>query len=150
MNMNQRNYYLDAVMGVVVGDALGCPVQFLSREKIAENPVTGMRGYGTYKMPAGTWTDDGSMTLAILDSLQRCHGYDLTDIMESFVRWDRKGEYTPFGEAFDQGITCTQGLRNYEHGVDVYSCGRSDPQSNGNGSLMRTAPICLYAYDSVK
>lgn len=148
--MNQRNYYLDAVMGVVVGDALGCPVQFWTRDQIAREPVTGMRGYGTYNMPVGTWTDDGSMTLAILDSLQRCQGYDLTDIMKGFVRWNRDGEYTPFGEAFDQGLTCTEGLSNFEYGMDVYSCGRADANANGNGSLMRTAPICLYAYDGVK
>ncbi len=150
MDQNQRNYYLDAVMGVIVGDALGCPVQFWSREEVADEPVTGMRGYGTFYMPAGTWTDDGSMTLAMLDSLQRCQGCDLTDIMKSFLRWDREGAYTQFGRAFDQGGTCLAGLHNFEYGKDVYSCGRTDPKANGNGSLMRTAPICLYAYDSVK
>ncbi len=139
--------YLNGVMGVIVGDALGCPVQFMSRKEIAANPVTGMRGYGTYNMPEGTWTDDGSMTLAMLDSLNRCKGYDLTDIMESFVRWEADGAYTPFGEAFDEGGTCLSGIYNYHKGKDVYSCGLTDSQSNGNGSLMRTMPVCLYAYD---
>ena len=31
----KRNIWLDGIMGVVVGDALGCPVQFMSREEIA-------------------------------------------------------------------------------------------------------------------
>ena len=60
-----RSNWLNGVMGVVVGDALGCPVQFMSREEIANRPegsVTGMEGHGTYDMPEGTWTDDSSMT----------------------------------------------------------------------------------------
>ena len=62
--MTGRNIMLDGMMGLVVGDALGCPVQFLSREQIKNRGlVTGMEGYGTYNMPVGTWTDDSSMAL---------------------------------------------------------------------------------------
>ena len=47
-----RNIWLDGVMGVIVGDALGCPVQFMEREEIRKRgPVTGMEGHGTYDMP---------------------------------------------------------------------------------------------------
>ena len=50
--MTGRNIMLDGMMGLVVGDALGCPVQFLSREQIKNRGlVTGMEGYGTYNMP---------------------------------------------------------------------------------------------------
>lgn len=77
-----RNIWTDGVVGVIVGDALGCPVQFMSREEIAKRGlVTGMEGHGTYDMPAGTWTDDGSMTLATLDSIKEMDGIDLEDIM---------------------------------------------------------------------
>ena len=31
----KRNIWFDGMMGVIVGDALGCPVQFMSREEIA-------------------------------------------------------------------------------------------------------------------
>ena len=64
------NHWLNGIMGVVTGDALGCPVQFQSRETVARNPVRGMRGYGTFDLPEGTWTDDSSMTLALLDSIR--------------------------------------------------------------------------------
>ena len=57
------------MIGHAVGDALGVPVEFASREEIAENPVTDMEGFGTYPYPAGTWSDDTSMSLAALDSL---------------------------------------------------------------------------------
>jgi len=30
----KKNIWLDGMMGVIVGDALGCPVQFFLREEI--------------------------------------------------------------------------------------------------------------------
>ena len=53
--MKSKNKILDAVMGICVADALGVPVEFMTREDIMINPVTEMRGYGTYNMPPGTW-----------------------------------------------------------------------------------------------
>ena len=59
------------MIGHAVGDALGVPVEFASREQIAENPVTNMEGFGTYPYPAGTWSDDTSMSLAAIDVLAK-------------------------------------------------------------------------------
>ena len=59
----------DGIIGLVVGDALGVPVEFCSREDLIKYPVTGMQGYGTYRMPAGTWSDDTSLTIATMASI---------------------------------------------------------------------------------
>ena len=64
-----ENNIKSVILGHAVGDALGVPVEFLSRPELDRNPVTGMRGYGTYTLPTGCWSDDTSMTLAALDSL---------------------------------------------------------------------------------
>lgn len=82
--MMQRNIWLDGMMGVVVGDALGCPVQFMKRSEIAgrtEGSVKGMESGGVYHMPEGTWTDDSSMALAALLSIREQGVVDLEDIM---------------------------------------------------------------------
>ena len=53
----KRNIWFDGMMGLIVGDALGCPVQFMSKEEIAgggEGLVTGMESGGVYQMPEGT------------------------------------------------------------------------------------------------
>ena len=63
------NKWLDGIFGVVTGDALGCPVEFMERRELKKGPVVNMRGYGTFHLPAGSWTDDSSLTLALLDSL---------------------------------------------------------------------------------
>ncbi len=149
----KRNIWLDGVMGVVVGDALGCPVQFLKREEIKnrpEGPVTGMEAGGIFNVPAGTWTDDSSMTLATMDSIIEKGKADPTDIMNRFVRWEVKGEYTPFGKAFDQGNTCTSAIYRFMENPDVNTCGGTDGYSNGNGALMRIMPVCLYYYERQK
>ncbi|MCR5675353.1 MAG: ADP-ribosylglycohydrolase family protein [Lachnospiraceae bacterium] len=149
----ERNIRLDGIMGVVTGDALGCPVQFKDREEIRgreQGPVTGMEGHGTYDMPVGTWTDDSSMTLALLDSIREKNDIDPDDIMRRFVDWYERGAYTPFGRPFDMGTTCSIAIESFERGADVFTCGGTGERSNGNGSLMRIMPVCLYAYEKVR
>ena len=82
-------------MGVVVGDALGLPVQFKSREELAEEPLSDMIGHGTFDMPPGTWSDDSSLTLATLASIKECWEVNCEDIMDRFVDWLDNGAYTP-------------------------------------------------------
>ena len=59
----KSNNVLGGIMGLADADALGVPVEFESRSTLKKNPVVGMRAYGTYNQPAGTWSDDTSMTL---------------------------------------------------------------------------------------
>lgn len=105
MHMNDRKMVLDGMMGLVIGDALGCPVQFLNREELRERgAVTEMEGYGTYNMPPGTWTDNSSMALATLASINERNGIDLRDIMERFLDWEFHGAYTPSARRLMRGI----------------------------------------------
>ncbi|MBR5595871.1 MAG: ADP-ribosylglycohydrolase family protein [Lachnospiraceae bacterium] len=143
---DKRNIWIDGIMGVVIGDSLGMPVQFWSREEIKEAPVTSMRGYGSYNMPPGTWSDDSSMAIATLDSILENRGIDYDDIMRKFYEWTVYGKYTPAGKAFDQGNTCMAAIINYAMGKDYKSCGKTGERANGNGALMRIMPVCLYSY----
>ena len=56
-----RLKYIDGLMGFVVGDAMGVPLEFKSRKELFDNPVTKMTGFGTHNQPEGTWSDDTSM-----------------------------------------------------------------------------------------
>ena len=142
----KKAMWTDGIMGVLVGDALGNPVQFMGRQTIAKRGlVKGMESGGVFHMPAGCWTDDGSMTLATLDSLTEKGTLDLDDMMEKFLRWDQDGAYTPTGKAYDQGITCMGALGRYEADHNWQTCGRKGEDANGNGGLMRIMPVCLYA-----
>ena len=143
--MSDRNIWLDGMMGLITGDAWGNPVQFMSREEIKDRgPVNGMEAGGVYETPAGTWTDDSSMALATLDSIREIDAVVPEDIMLNFVKWECNGEYTPFGEAFDEGNTCTAAIMNFIQNPDWRSCGKKGERANGNGALMRILPVCLY------
>ena len=138
------NIWLNGIMGVVVGDALGCPVQFESREEVARHPVTGMRGYGTFNLPEGSWTDDSSLTIALLESIRRVGEIDLDDIMGNFMKWLYDGEFTPYGESYDIGRGTMQAINRYKKNRKAKKCGGDEEWNNGNGSLMRIMPACLY------
>ena len=134
------------MLGHAVGDALGVPVEFCTREELDRNPVTGMRGWGSYSVPEGCWSDDTSMSLATFDSLKNGK-IDYAEIMDNFVKWVSNDAYTATGETFDVGRTCLSAIRNYckRDGLPPLECGLSDEYSNGNGSLMRIHPFVLYA-----
>ena len=141
---DNTNIWLNGIMGVVVGDALGCPVQFESRDEVARHPVTGMRGYGTFNLPEGSWTDDSSLTIALLESIRRVGEIDLDDIMGNFMKWLYDGEFTPYGESYDIGRGTMQAINRYKKNRKAKKCGGDEEWNNGNGSLMRIMPACLY------
>ena len=138
---------IKAVMiGHAVGDALGVPVEFVSREEVDANPVEDMEGFGTYPYPAGTWSDDTSMSVAALDSLAKGE-IDWNEIMCNFGKWLQDGDYTPSGEVFDAGRTCVKAIVNYfANNTKAIESGGTDEYSNGNGSLMRIHPFSLFLY----
>lgn len=145
--------YVDGMMGLIVGDALGVPVEFLSREQIANRSngkVSSMEGYGTFHMPEGTWSDDSSMALATLASIKEKKTIDLDDIMKKFIQWIQDGKYTPFGMAFDIGNTCNEAILNYAMQGNCSSCGVTGEYANGNGALMRILPACVYWSEKIK
>lgn len=133
------------IFGVVVGDALGVPVEFISRSERQTDPVTDMREYGTHSQPKGTWSDDSSMMLATLDSIINNGGLQYEDIMKRFQNWRLKGDYTPHGRVFDIGITCANAISRFRPGTNPLACGVCGERDNGNGSLMRIMPVSLYS-----
>ena len=121
----------DCIYGLAVGDALGVPYEFRSRGTFE---CTDMIGYGTHGQPAGTWSDDTSMTRATCDSIRELGHIDTADMRDKFVGWIARGEYTIDG-VFDCGGTTARALRTGKGG--------SGERDNGNGSLMRIAPLAF-------
>ena len=101
--MQTNSKVLARLMGLCVGDALGVPVEFTNRAERVKSPVTSMLGHGTHDVPAGTWSDDSSLTFCLAECL--CNGFSLQAIASSFWRWYNEGYWTPHGEAFDIGNT---------------------------------------------
>jgi ADP-ribosyl-[dinitrogen reductase] hydrolase len=132
-----------AVLGSTVGDALGVPVEFRSRQSLRRAPVVGMRAFGTHHQPSGTWSDDSSLMLCLAESLTE-RGVDFHDQAARFVSWLREGVWTPHGEVFDIGNATREAIHRLEAGIEPTSAGAADESSCGNGSLMRILPVGLY------
>ena len=133
---------LGALLGLAVGDALGTTLEFSLRDTLPHH--TRMTGGGPFRLAPGQWTDDTAMTLALADSLIRCNGFDAHDLMTRFVAWWRTGNYSCTGTCFDIGRTTAMALERFERTGKPFAGSRS-AQSAGNGSLMRLAPVALFA-----
>lgn len=130
--------------GHAVGDALGVPVEFSTRAERREDTVRGMRDATMYHLPAGTWSDDTSMTLALWESIKRLGYIDYDDIMKNFRRWLDEAAFTATGDTFDVGRGCLQAIMKYVQGIRAVECGGRAEYDNGNGSLMRILPMAVY------
>lgn len=143
MTPDLRDRYLGAMLGLACGDAVGTTVEFSPRGTFA--PVTGMAGGGPFGLQPGQWTDDTSMALCLADSLISKGRFDAADQMARYLNWREWGYLSSTGSCFDIGMTVRDALDRYSATGDPYS-GSTDPHSAGNGSLMRLAPVVLFAW----
>lgn len=133
------------LQGLATGDALGAPVEGSTCMEIRNRfgLHSGMTGGGWLNLQPGETTDDTAQTIAMAESIVSCHGFDADDIAFRFAEWFRidglgVGKHTSSvlsliagGEDWDKAALETQ-ARN--------------PDSSGNGSLMRCAPVALSEY----
>ena len=140
--MKNKTTIRNSILGLVLGDALGVPVEFKSRLELDSKPVNNMTGYGTFNQPPGTWSDDSSMTLVTLESLS--NGYSPENIMQGFCKWAFNGYLTPYGKTFSIGRTTSNACSDYRVNKNIKKCGGVSERSNGNGSLMRILPVSIY------
>ena len=138
-----------AVWGHLVGDALGVPYEFRPPEAVG-TVVFGATG--THGQPPGTWSDDGALMLALLDSLVAWDGdggralvrFGPADQALRIRRWFEEGAYTPDGDGrFDVGNATRAAIDALRSGVPAEEAGSVLPNGLGNGSLMRILPVAL-------
>ena len=129
------------ILGHCIGDTLGVPVEFSSRRERDIDPVKEMRAYGTYAQPLGTWSDDTSLSLCLIDAIGK--GGDYNTIAENFIAYMDRGEFTPGYEMFDIGRTTQLSIQRMKQGVSPIECGMKSEADNGNGSLMRILPLAF-------
>ena len=156
--MDLKNRFRGCLLGGAIGDALGYPVEFFSKEKIKKyHGERGIRRFGSLSRAAFI-SDDTQMTLFTAEGLllakKRCEGVKRS-IYLSYLDWYRTQEeiYIDDGREglssipvlYDTrapGSTCLGALRSGLMG------GISLPinSSKGCGGVMRTSPVALYCY----
>jgi ADP-ribosyl-[dinitrogen reductase] hydrolase len=129
-----------ALLGLAVGDAIGTTVEFMPRGSFAA--LTDMVGGGPFNLLPGQWTDDTSMALCLGASLLE-HGFDLADQIFRYLQWHDEGYMSSNGKCFDIGLATSAALERYR-ATGESRAGSAKPDSAGNGSIMRLAPVPIY------
>jgi ADP-ribosylglycohydrolase len=140
--MNEReDRFLGCLTGLAVGDAVGTTLEFRSPGTF--KPIDDMVGGGPFDLEPGEWTDDTSMALCLAASLVEKRAFDPIDQLERYCRWHHEGYMGSHGTCFDIGNTVRSALDNFRMHRKPDS-GSKDPESAGNGSIMRLAPVPMY------
>lgn len=131
---NNKEVLKGAIMGAIMGDALGVPFEFIKKEEVGKIKLT----------KVDKWSDDSSMILCTMESLVELNNYSTKDIADKYIKWLYNGYWTPQGIVLDCGKTTAQALRLYrQKGILT---GIDDEDACGNGSLMRIIPILFYVH----
>ena len=101
--MNTHFKSKGCLLGLAVGDALGCTLEF--KKPGTFEPITTIVGGGVHKLEAGQWTDDTSLALCLAQSLIDCKGFEAKDQMQKYCKWDEEGYMSSTGKCFDIGNT---------------------------------------------
>jgi ADP-ribosyl-[dinitrogen reductase] hydrolase len=136
-----RERYRGALLGLAAGDALGTTLEFKPPGTFA--PLADMIGGGPFHLKPGEWTDDTSMALCLAESLIEKRDFDAKDQMDRYCRWHEEGYLSSNGTCFDIGNTVAGALATYRRTGNPFS-GSESPDTAGNGSLMRLAPVPLF------
>ena len=122
---------LGCLLGLAIGDSLGSQVEFQTAEAIAVSHPLGVRQIGdspVWQTLAGQPTDDTELALTLARSLVARGCYDADHVLGAYRDWAGS-------KPFDIGNATRQAF------VD----GNPDPGTEANGSLMRVAPIGVWA-----
>ena len=85
-----------ALYGALIGDALGVPYEFHAPEDLPPKHLIEMVPPAGFRrahdgVPPGTWSDDGALMLALLDSLTAVAPFSVDDSAQRMLAWRREG-----------------------------------------------------------
>jgi ADP-ribosylglycohydrolase len=141
MDTATLNRYRGCLLGLAVGDALGTTVEFQQPGTFA--PVTDMVGGGVFQLESGQWTDDTSMALCLAESLIEKETFDPADQLDRYWLWYSEGRMSSTGRCFDIGNATRRSLEEYHKTRQLYATSGGE-NADGNGSLMRLAPVPMF------
>jgi ADP-ribosyl-[dinitrogen reductase] hydrolase len=101
-----------------------------------------MIGYGTHHQPPGTWSDDSSLTFCLAEALTV--PFDPEVIGGNFLKWYQEGYWAAGERLFDIGGATHEAIQRMKNWIPAAQAGGDEEYDNGNGSLMRIAPLVFY------
>jgi len=135
-----------AFIGLAMGDALGVPREFWSREQMLQLPMTSLEDakYPHYQ-DAGTFSDDTSLSMCLAQAI--CDGFSIERLAQYMLDWYQHGFWAADTRLFDIGNITESALIKLGNGESPYKSGGIRGYDNGNGSLMRILPFVFYGFN---
>lgn len=131
----------NAILGFTLADAFGVPVEFLERDTFEINELV---GYGSWDVPAGSWSDDSAMSFITM--VHFIQNSSIDQLKQAFCDWAYRGYWTYNNSpAFDVGITIREVIDRWELN-GLHEKAKTDEFSNGNGALMRILPVAIWSH----
>lgn len=131
-----------ALFGVAIGDSLGMPTEFLSRDQVKElygwvdkfyqapewHPLNGL--------PAGSITDDTEQTIAMAEMVIENRDFSTGDVVNALLKWGKSGKMDLGLDAM--GPSTLGALKRLEAGENPAQTGLT---GKTNGAAIRISPI---------
>lgn len=114
----------NAIMGAIVGDAYGLPAKNQARGTVA---ITGMNGGGTFNQEGGTWSSNGALILATIESVGRENAISRNDLLYNFRKQYPEGIFSATGKVIDNDIE------------------KEEPRINALGHII---PVAAFTYNT--
>ncbi len=134
------------VFGFAIGDAVGVPYEFQARDSFRCKDMVGCDERSAHKVPMGTWSDDTSLLLCVLDACcEETEQGMFQKWSENAVSWMYEGNFSCTDMPFDIGYSVRLGISSLKTGRENYSA--DDEDANGNGGLMRVLPLAFLEYE---
>ena len=148
--MNIKFVMARSITGFVIGDILGVPYEFKKRGSFCCNGIRASRlGDAHGPLPLGSWSDDTSLLLCVLDSLQEFNKEDIYKRWrKNAIRWSWFGKFTNHGYRipYDIGQSCRIGIDCMM--LHKKNKKADDIKFNGNGGLMRILPLAFVPFSN--
>lgn len=138
-----KDKFLGCLVGLAVGDALGTTNEFKAYKDV--RPITDIVGGGMFNLNPGEWTDDTTMALCLAESLIEKNNFDSVNQMQKYVAWYRNGYHSVKDHCFDIGGATRSAIEHFERTGSPVAI---DKFAEGNGAIMRLAPIPLFYHRS--
>lgn len=140
-----------AVLGALIGDAAGGVLEFMGRPpspKEAKNALQWMPGGGVFGLAPGQFTDDGEMTVTLLQSLCNTKGVYRSDLVaQAYCQWEGSAPFD-IGMATRSALRVNRNRRQEAKGLTALvqlQAANNNADSKANGSLMRATPLGIAA-----
>jgi poly(ADP-ribose) glycohydrolase ARH3 len=138
MTIDLEDRFVGSLLGVLVGDSLGAPLEGFEPEEIIRR-YTSVTDHLPNRYGLGTYTDDSDMTILCAESLLESGRFDADAMAQHLAqRFDAERRY---------GRGTIEALERINDGVGWRAAAKNiygPDGSYGNGGAIRVAPIALF------